>query len=108
MSAKVAKLLVDAPHFLRLGFMLALERRLTEPRGRTVLLQVRAISHQKTVDVVKILFPYLDRDDVQTLTISAIAGADSLFVHRKVTSDAVDLVAPLEMQGARSTTQPPL
>ncbi len=35
----VAKSLIDAPDFLRLGLMLALERRHTEPRGRTVFLQ---------------------------------------------------------------------
>src|SRR5262245_16789356 len=51
MAANVAKSLVDAPDFLRLGLMLALERRPTEPRGRTVFLQVRDITHRKIAEV---------------------------------------------------------
>jgi len=58
---------MDAPDFLRLGLMLALERRPAEPRGRTVLLQVRE------------------------------AGADGLFVQREINGDAVDLVAMFEL-----------
>ncbi|MGW1719130.1 TetR/AcrR family transcriptional regulator [Streptomyces sp. NPDC002156] len=97
MAANVAKSLIDAPDFLRLGLMLALERRPTEPRGRTVFLQVRDISHQKIAEVVTTLFPDLDEGDVRTLTTYAVAGADGLFVHREVTGDTVDLVALFEL-----------
>ena len=97
MAANVAKSLVDAPDFLRLGLMLALERRPTEPRGRTVFLQVRDISHQKIAEVVETLFPDLDKDAVHTLTTYAIAGADGLFIHREITGDTVDLVALFEL-----------
>lgn len=97
MAANVAKSLVDAPDFLRLGLMLALERRPTEPRGRTVFLQVRDIAGQKIAEVVKILFPDLDEDEVHTLTTYAVAGADGLFIHREVTGDAVDLVGLFEL-----------
>jgi hypothetical protein len=97
MAANVAKSLVDARDFLRLGLMLALERRPTEPRGRAVFLQVRGIAHQRIAEVLATLFPDLDQDDVQTLTVYAIAGADGLFVHREIKGDAVDLVALFEL-----------
>ncbi|TXS49245.1 TetR/AcrR family transcriptional regulator [Streptomyces sp. uw30] len=97
MAANVAKSLVDAPDFLRLGLMLALERRPTEPRGRTVFLQVRDITHRKIAEVAAVLFPDLDEAAVDTLTTYAIAGADGLFVQREVKGDAVDLVALFEL-----------
>ncbi|MEV5910029.1 TetR/AcrR family transcriptional regulator [Streptomyces sp. WAC 01325] len=97
MAANVAKSLVDAPDFLRLGLMLALERRPTEPRGRTVFLQVRDITHRKIAEVAATLFPALDEAAVDTLTTYAIAGADGLFVHREVKGDNVDLVALFEL-----------
>ncbi|MFE5812629.1 TetR/AcrR family transcriptional regulator [Streptomyces sp. NPDC056479] len=97
MAAHVAKSLVDAPDFLRLGLMLALERRPTEPRGRTVFLQVRDITHRKIAEVVAALFPDLDEKAVDTLTTYAIAGADGLFVHHEVNGRAVDLVALFEL-----------
>ncbi|MFD5543205.1 TetR/AcrR family transcriptional regulator [Streptomyces sp. NPDC127079] len=93
MAANVARSLVRAPDFLRLGLMLALERRPTEPRGRTVFLQVREIAEQRVAEVIATLFQALPDDDVRTLTTYAVAGADGLFVHREVDGDAVDLVA---------------
>ncbi|MGW2721261.1 hypothetical protein [Streptomyces sp. NPDC001492] len=80
--------LVDVSDFLRLGPLLALERRPTEPRGRTVFLQVRAIARQRTADVVRQLFPDLGY---------ALAGADGPFVHREINGAAVDLVAMFEL-----------
>ena len=97
MAANVARSLVAEPDFLRLGLMLALERRPAEPRGRTVFLQVRAVAHQRVAEVVAQLFPTLAEDDVQTLTTYAVAGADGLFVHREVNGDTVDLVTLFEL-----------
>ncbi|MCL8015642.1 TetR/AcrR family transcriptional regulator [Streptomyces sp. AS02] len=97
MATNVAKSLVDAPDFLRLGLMLALERRPTEPRGRTVFLQVRDIATQKITEMVGILFPDLDEESVRTLTTYAVAGADGLFVHREIHGDGVDLMAMFEL-----------
>ncbi|MEV0905492.1 hypothetical protein AB0J11_11605 [Streptomyces hokutonensis] len=77
--------------------MLALERRPTEPRGRTVFLQVRDIATQKITEVAGTVFPDLDEDAVRTLTTYAVAGADGLFVHREIHGDAVDLVALFEL-----------
>ncbi|MFF7981173.1 TetR/AcrR family transcriptional regulator [Streptomyces sp. NPDC007901] len=97
MAANVARSLVAEPDFLRLGLMLALERRPAEPRGRAVYLQVRAVAQQRVAEVVTDLFPTLAEDDVQTLTTYAVAGADGLFVHREVNGDSVDLVTLFEL-----------
>ncbi|MFC9685063.1 TetR/AcrR family transcriptional regulator, partial [Streptomyces sp. NPDC056948] len=97
MAANIATSLVDAPDFLRLGLMLALERRPVEPRGRTVFLQVRAIAARRIAETVETLFPDLEEEAVRTLTTYAVAGADGLFVHREIHGDAVDLVAMLEL-----------
>ncbi|MET9089982.1 TetR/AcrR family transcriptional regulator [Streptomyces sp. NPDC004237] len=97
MAANVARSLVAEPDFLRLGLMLALERRPAEPRGRAVFLQVRAVAQQRVAEVVAELFPTLAEDDVQTLTTYAVAGADGLFVHREVNGDSVDLVTLFEL-----------
>lgn len=77
--------------------MLTLERRPTEPCGRTVFLQVRAVTHQKIAEVLAALFPDLDAAAVDTLATYTVAGADGLFVHREVTGDAVDLEALFEL-----------
>ena len=46
MATQIAKALLDSPDFIRLGLMLALERRPVEPRARTMFLQVRAQAYQ--------------------------------------------------------------
>lgn len=96
MAANVAKSLVDAPDFLRLGLMLALERRPAEPRGRAVLLQARSIAEQKITEVAEELFPDLNEESVQTLTVCGVAGFDGLFVHREIHGVMVDRVATFE------------
>ena len=40
MAMQIAKALLDSPDFIRLGLMLALERRPVEPRARAMFLQV--------------------------------------------------------------------
>ncbi|MGW4271064.1 TetR family transcriptional regulator [Streptomyces seoulensis] len=101
MAARVARSLVDQPDFLRLGLMLALERRPVEPRGRTVFLEVRAIASRKIAETVAELFPGLDDAAVRMLTTYAVAGADGLFVQREIGGDPMDLVAMFELH-ARS------
>ncbi|MDQ8705411.1 TetR/AcrR family transcriptional regulator [Streptomyces sp. LHD-70] len=97
MAAGIAKSLVEAPDFLRLGLMLALERRPAEPRGRTVFLQVRETARAKVIEVIEELKPGLDADEVQALATYAVAGADGLFVQREILGDALDLVAMFEL-----------
>ncbi|MEI5526391.1 TetR/AcrR family transcriptional regulator [Streptomyces brasiliscabiei] len=97
LAAGVAKSLVDAPDFLRLGLMLALERRPTEPRGRTVFLQVRDIAARKIAAVLKDLFPTLDDASAHTLTTYAMAGADGLFIQHEIHGDTIDLPTMLKL-----------
>ncbi|MFF3763324.1 TetR/AcrR family transcriptional regulator [Streptomyces sp. NPDC001922] len=97
MAANVARSLVEAPDFLRLGLMLALERRPTEPRGRAVFLQARGIARRKVAEMLQTLFPELDEAAIHTLTTYAIAGSDGLFVQREITGDAVNLIAMFEL-----------
>ncbi|MFB7282155.1 TetR family transcriptional regulator [Streptomyces hydrogenans] len=97
MAGKVGKSLIDAPDFLRLGLMLALERRPAEPRGRTVFLQVRDIARAKIAEMAQELVPDLDEKSVHALTTYAVAGADGLFVQREINGDDVDLVAMFEL-----------
>lgn len=97
MAGNVAKSLIDAPDFLRLGLMLALERRPAEPRGRTVFLQVRDIARAKIAEMAQTLVPDLDEESAHLLTTYAVAGADGLFVQREINGDAIDLVAMFEL-----------
>ncbi|GAA3970944.1 TetR/AcrR family transcriptional regulator [Actinomadura viridis] len=92
MAAGVARSLVEAPDFLRLGLMLALERRPREPRGRTVFLQVREIAGGRIAEVVRTLVPGLDERAVRMLTSYAVAGADGLFVEHEIRGGNADLV----------------
>ncbi|WP_097991832.1 TetR family transcriptional regulator [Streptomyces sp. f51] len=96
-AGNVARSLVDAPDFLRLGLMLALERRPVEPRGRTVFLHVRDIASAKIAEMAETLVPGLDKEAVRILTAYAVAGADGLFVQREINGDALDLVAMFEL-----------
>lgn len=97
MSTQIAKALVDSPDFLRLGLMLALERRPVEPRARAMFLQVREQAHAQLLKTVRALAPELAEADARQLTTYALAGADGLFIAREVSGDAVDLVGLFEM-----------
>jgi len=97
MAMQIAKALLDSPDFIRLGLMLALERRPVEPRARAMFLQARAQAYGQLTDVVRELTP--DLTDAQTLQLAtyALAGADGLFIAKEIGGDAVDLVALFEM-----------
>ncbi|GHG40341.1 TetR/AcrR family transcriptional regulator [Streptomyces hydrogenans] len=97
MAGNVARSLIEAPDFLRLGLMLALERRPAEPRGRTVFLQVRDIARAKIAEMARAIIPDLDEKSVNALTTYAVAGGDGLFVQREINGDDVDLVALFEL-----------
>jgi hypothetical protein len=99
MAVQTAKALLGAPDFIKLGLMLALERRPEEPRARTVFLQVRAEAYQQVVENFRNLTPRLSEAGVHQLATYAIAGADGLFVAKEIGGDAVDLIALFEMHG---------
>src|SRR5882757_8112888 len=98
-GAQTAKALLDSPDFIRLGLMLALERRPEEPRARTMFIQVRDHAYQQLTENFRQLMPGLTDADVRQLAIYAMAGADGLFIAKEISGDAVDLLALFEMHG---------
>ncbi|WP_205874917.1 TetR/AcrR family transcriptional regulator [Mycobacterium camsae] len=96
-GGRVAKALLDAPDFLRLGLMLSLERRPVEPRAREMFLEVRDRAFHRFQEIVRQAAPELDEEGVRLLTTYAIAGADGLFIAKEVGGDSVDLVKLLNL-----------
>jgi AcrR family transcriptional regulator len=97
MAVQIAKALLDSPDFIRLGLMLALERRPEEPRARTMFLNARAEAYGQMIDVIRELTPELDDAQTHQLAHYAIAGADGLFIAKEIGGDSVDLVALFEL-----------
>jgi AcrR family transcriptional regulator len=98
-AVQTAKALLDSPDFIRLGLMLALERRPSEPRARTMFIQVRGEAFQQLTDNFRDLIPELTDAEVRQLATYAMAGADGLFIAKEIGGDAVDLVALFELHG---------
>lgn len=101
MAVGLAKALLDTPDFLRLGLMLALERRPAEPTARTKFLQVRQITRDRIAEAIRELTPELPESSVRALTTYAMAGADGLFIAHELDGDDTDLVTLFELH-ARS------
>jgi len=96
-GAQVARALLDAPHFLRLGLMLAMERRPVEPRARQEYLRQRDESVAQFADIIRATAPDLDADSVALLANYAIAGADGLFIAHEIDSDTARFRALFEL-----------
>jgi AcrR family transcriptional regulator len=96
-GVQFAKALLDSPDFIRLGLMLALERRPVEPRARAMFLQARAEAYSQLTQTIRQLMPGLPDADVNQLATYALAGADGLFIAKELGGDAVDLVALFEL-----------
>jgi AcrR family transcriptional regulator len=97
MVMQIAKALLDSPDFLRLGLMLALERRPVEPRARAMFLAVRAQAFETLTPAVRDLVPGLTDAQVHQLATYALAGGDGLFVAKEIGGDSVDLLALFEL-----------
>jgi hypothetical protein len=97
MAMQIAKALLDSPDFIRLGLMLALERRPVEPRARAMFIQTRAEAYYALATTVRGLTPGLTDAQIDQLITYAIAGADGLFIAKEIGGDAVDLVALFEL-----------
>lgn len=93
MTTQIAKALLDSPDFLRLGLMLALERRPVEASARAMFLRVRAQAHDALVTGFGELTEGLTATQIDQLVTYAIAGADGLFIAKEIGRDSVDLVA---------------
>ena len=99
LAAQAAKALSDSPDFIRLGLMLALERRPTELRARTMFVQVRARAFDQLRENFREFMPGLTDADVYQLATFAMAGADGLFIAKEIDGDAVDLISLFEWHG---------
>jgi AcrR family transcriptional regulator len=97
MAVAMAKALLDTPDFLRLGLMLALERRPAEATARTKFLQVREVTRHRIEEAFRTLAPQLGEVSVRKLTTYAIAGADGLFIAHEIDGDQHDLIALFEL-----------
>ena len=97
MAAQIATALQDSPDFLRLGLMLALERRPVEASARAMFLQVRAQAHAALVDGFADMVDGLTAAQLDQLVTYAIAAADGLFIAKEIGGDAVDLAQLLGM-----------
>ncbi len=97
MAMQIAKALLDSPDFIRLGLMLALERRPVEPRARAMFIQARAQAFGQLTDIIRELTPELTDAQIDQLVTYAIAGADGLFIAKEIGGDSVDLLALFEL-----------
>jgi AcrR family transcriptional regulator len=98
-AVQIAKAFLDSPDFIRLGLMLALERRPVEARARRMFVQVRARAFDQLLDNFSDVMPELTEAEVHQLATYAMAGADGLFIAKEIGGDAVDLLALFELHG---------
>jgi AcrR family transcriptional regulator len=94
-----AKAVLDSPDFLRLGLMLALERRPVEPKARAMFIQVRQQAFEALRTSIRELGLALTEDQVGQLATYALAGADGLFIAKEIGGDTVDLLALFTLHG---------
>jgi AcrR family transcriptional regulator len=97
MAMQIAKALLDSPDFIRLGLMLALERRPIEPRARAMFIQTRAQTCDQLTETIRGFEPDLTEAQIYLLVTYAMAGADGLFIAKEIGGDAVDLIALFEL-----------
>lgn len=98
-AAGTAKAVLDSPEFLRLGLMLALERRPVEPRARAMYIQVRERALEALSVNIRELDPRLSEAQIHQLATYAIAGADGLFIAKEIGGDSVDLISLFALHG---------
>ena len=99
MAGQTLTALLESPDFLRLGLMLALERRPVEPRARTMFLTVRDQAARVISANMRELLPGLTDAQARQLSTFALAGADGLFIAKEIGGDDVDLPAMFEIHG---------
>jgi AcrR family transcriptional regulator len=96
-AAQAAKALLDSPDFIRLGLMLALERRPVEPRARAMFIDVRAQAYQELASGIRDVTPGLTDAQIHQLATYALAGADGLFITKEIGGDAINLIELFEL-----------
>lgn len=99
LATHTAKALSDSPDFLRLGLMLALERRPVEPRAREVFVRIRGRAIETLAAAMADIVAGLDADQARLLAAYAIAGADGFFIAKEIGGDSVDMLEMFAMHG---------
>jgi len=97
MMQRSAKALLESSDFLRLGLMLALERRDQEPSARRMFLAVRKEALRRTAASFAELFPELDDSDTHQLATYTMAIADGVFVANDIDGDDVEVLGEFEL-----------
>jgi len=99
LAVVTAKAFLESPDFIRLGLMLALERRPVEARARTMFIRVRAQAFAQLLEYVSDVIPELSAADAHRLAEYTVAGADGLCIAKEIGGDAVDLIALFDVHG---------
>lgn len=94
-----AKIWQDSPDFLRLGLMLALERRPVEPRARALFLQVRAQAKEMIAQNLRHFVSDLSEEQANLLAVYMMACTDGLFLANEIGDETVDIVDLFAMNG---------
>jgi AcrR family transcriptional regulator len=100
MMERTARTLRESGDFLRLGLMLALERRPEEPSARRRFVQTREETIRRTVAGYARQFPELDDAAVHQLATFTMAMADGLFVAQEVGGDSADILDQFHLLAA--------
>jgi AcrR family transcriptional regulator len=96
MLERTGQALLESGDFLRLGLMLALERRPDEPSARRMFLRTREQALRGTVSAYRDLVPELGDAEARQLAALTMAMADGLFVANEIDGDPIDLLAQFE------------
>jgi AcrR family transcriptional regulator len=94
---RAAEGLLESSDFLRLGLMLALERRAEEPSARRMFLSVRQEALRRTTASYCALFPELRDEEARKLAILTISMFDGLFIAWEIDGAGADLLADSDL-----------
>ena len=94
------KTLLESSDFLRLGLMLALERRAEEPSARRMFLAVRQEALRRTVASCAEHFPEFDDTEARQLATLIIAMVDGLFIANEIDGGGADVLGDSDLLAA--------
>jgi AcrR family transcriptional regulator len=94
------KTLLESSDFLRLGLMLALERRAEEPSARRMFLAVRQEALRRTVAACAEHFPEFDETEASQLGLLIMAMIDGLFIANEIDGSGADLIGDSDLLAA--------
>lgn len=98
-AVRRAEIWRESPDFLRLGLMLALERRPVEPRARARFLQIRAQATDLIAQHFSQLVPGISDRQARLLAVYMVACTDGLFIANDIGGADVDIADLYAMNG---------